>query len=343
MYEKRMTVRDIAQKAGVSITTVSRFLNQDYSAMSDTTRQRIQEIVDESGYMNVKGKNRSTVAVVLPDLTDPFFATTVEALGNCMEKEGFALQLCMTHDSLKEEERVLRMLLASDVAGIVYFSSVTFKEKCYGLLAEAKKPFVVMDSYMSEPRIPALVFSNGVFGMYQVTKYLLETGHRNIAYLSGLRFNMFEYYRYQGYVNALLDSSCVVNPGLIRFTGFSMEDGMAAFQELLASGEQFSAIICESDQLAAGVYKVCSREGIRIPEDLSVVGYNNSVIASILEPALTSVDQQLDQLAVQVMQMLKQQIAGEDLTKRVCMVEPKLVHRDSIRKLCSEDVGKDNI
>lgn len=336
MNGKKPTVREIAKKTGVSITTISRFLNKDFSSMSDATRRKIQEAIDESGYVNLKAKSGGDIAVIIPSLMDPFFAEMVEKLGDSIEQEGFAFRLCLTHDSLENEEKTVRNLIASNIAGVIYLSSVTFEDNCYELLIKENKPFVVMDSYLSEYTVPALVFSNGVYGMYQMTRYLLEAGHKKIAYLSGLRFGMFEHYRYQGYVNALLDSSCVVNPKLVKFIGFSMKDGENGFRELLSSGEKFSAVICESDQLAAGVYKACRSEGIRIPDDLSVVGYNNSSVAGLLEPELTSVDQRLDLMAGEAVQMLIKQIYGQKIEKYVCKIEPELIYRDSVRRLTSD-------
>lgn len=342
MREKRPTVRDIARDAGVSIATVSRFLNQDYSSMSDATKQRLHEVVAESGYVNLKARSSRMAAIVIPNITDPFFAMTVESITAQLEKAGFSVQLCLTHDSVEQEERSIRSLLTPAVSGIVYMSTVTSKENCYELLKAEGKPFVVLDSYLSEYNVPALVFSNGVYGMYEVTKYLLEAGHRNIAYLSGLRYGMFETYRYQGYVNAQLDSGLAVNPKLVRFVGFSLEEGMAGFQDLRASGEDFSAIICESDQMAAGVYKACRQAGLSIPEDLSVVGYNNSTIAAMLEPPLSSVDQQTDLLAERAVRLLQQQIQGETLTDRVQKIAPRFVIRNSVRNLTTGS-GKDSI
>ena len=333
MREKKTTVRDIAQDAGVSIATVSRFLNQDYSAMSDATKQRINEVITERGYVNQKARMERTVAIVIPTLKDPFFAMTVETVSGDLAAAGFSVQLCLTHDSLEEEERIIRSLLTPAVSGIVYMSTVTSKDNCYEVLKAKKKPFVVLDSYLSEYNVPALAFSNGIRGMYTVTKRLLEAGHRQIAYLSGLRYGMFENHRYQGYINALLDSGIPVNPQLARFVGFTMEDGISAFRDLRASGESFTAVICESDPLAAGVYRVCAQEGVSIPGELSVVGFNNSTIAEMLEPPLTSVDQRMELLSEKAVRMLQQQINGEALTDRVEKIEPRLVVRNSVRSL----------
>lgn len=330
MREKRPTVRDIAKEAGVSIATVSRYLNQDYGAMSQATKLRIQDVVEKSGYVYTKNRSRGSVAALFPNITDPFFAQIVERLVLALDAAGFTLQLHLSQDSMETEKRLVRNLLSSHVDGIIYMSTVTAEENCIEMLRDSGKPFVMMDSYLSEYNAPALVFSDGSAGMYEVTNYLLSKGHQNIAYLSGLRISALEHYRYQGYVNALLDSGYAVVPELTRFIGFTVEDGAQGFCDLLDSGKKFSAVICESDQLAAGVYKVCRQRGLSIPQDMSVVGVNNSFIAPLLEPALTSVDQHVDLQIESAIQLLQTQIRGEICSSRVCKIAPELICRDSV-------------
>lgn len=336
MSEKRPTVRQLAKEAGVSTATISRFLNQDYSSMSDETKQRLSETVEKLGYVNPRTKMDRTVAIVLPNISDPFFAATVESVLAALTKASYFTQLCLTYDSIEQEKRCIRKLLAQGISGIVYMSTITTKENCYDILKAAEKPFVVLDSYLSEYNAPALAFSNGVYAMYEVTQYLLECGHRDIAYLSGLRHGMFEHYRYQGHINALLTAGMEVNPRLVRFVGFNVEDGLSGFQDLYESGEKFTAIICENDLLAAGVYKGCQRAGLHVPDDLSVVGYNNSIVCTLLEPALTSVDQQTDLLAECAVQMLEKQLRGKNLTNRTQRIKPNLVLRESVRDLSTD-------
>lgn len=330
MSDKKPTVRELAKEAGVSIATVSRFLNQDYSAMSESTRLRLTETVERMGYVNPRSKTDRTVAMVLPSIGDPFFSSTVEAVTDALAEKGFSTLLCLTHDSFEQEQKCIRKLLSPAISGIVYMSTVTTKENCYDLLKTAEKPFVVLDSYLSEYNAAAFVFSNGVYAMYQVTEYLLEQGHREIAYLSGMRYGMFEHYRYQGHINALLAANMKVNPHLVRFVGFDVEDGLNGFMQLYEAGEKFTAIICESDLLAAGVYKGCKRVGLSIPDDISVVGYNNSFVSTLLEPALTTVDQQTDVLAENAVQMLEKQMRGEIITERLLRIPSRLVLRDSV-------------
>jgi len=333
MRIKKVTVRDIAKESGVSIATVSRYLNQDFSSMSMATRARIHDVVERSGYVNTRTKSSGVIGAVIPGLSDPYFASLIEQLTIRLEAAGFTLLLKITQDSAEQERKAIRSLLSPSVSGIIYMSTVTSEENCIELLRDAKKPFVMLDSYMSEYNAPALVFSDGTAGMYEAANYLIQLGHRDIAYLSGLQVGIFEHYRYQGYVSALLSHGLTVKPELIRFKDFSIEGAMAAFRDLLDSGARFSAIICESDLMAAGVYQVCRQRGISIPDDLSVVGFNNSLESKIIEPQLTTVDQLVDQLAEKAALMIRKQIKGESLTDRVCKVTPKLICRESVREI----------
>lgn len=335
MASSKYTVRDLARDAGVSITTVSRYLNHDYSSMSESTRKKISELAEKKGYVNNKVKTTAaaeTIAVVIPDITDPFFAQIVEEVEKCSDAYGYNVQLCLSAESFQREEKYIKKLIQQNVSGIVYMSTVNEEKNCFGILKESGMPFVVLDSYLSEYNVPALVFSNGVWGMYEATKYLIENGHTQIAYISGLRFHMFEHYRYQGYVNALLNSGLAVNPDLVKFVGFSMEDGMKCFEELLDCGQEFSAIVCENDVLAMGVYRVCAGKGIRIPEDLSIIGYNNTILASSIQPALTSVDQHVNEMVHKAIELLMMQIRGEPIVDKIIRIAPSLVTRESVKK-----------
>lgn len=333
MASSKYTVRDLARDAGVSIATVSRYINQDYTSMSESTRKKLDELAEKNGYVNAKLKSPANIAVVIPDITDPFFAQIVEAVEKCSETYNYNVQLCLSQESFEREKQYIKKLIQQNVQGIVYMSTVNEEKNCYDMLKDAGKPFVVLDSYLSEYNVPALVFSNGVWGMYEATKHLIENGHTQIAYISGLRFHMFEHYRYQGYVNALLDSGLAVNPNLVKFVGFGMLDGVKCFRELMESKNKFTAVICENDVLAMGVYKVCAQMGLGIPEDLSIIGYNNTILSECAQPAMTSVDQHVDDMIQTAVDLLMKQIHNEPITDKIIRIAPSLVKRDSVKKI----------
>lgn len=334
MGNKKVTVKDLAQESGFSVATVSRYLNGDYGSMSLETRNILEGIVRDSGYISKKEKTAGNViGLVVPNVADPYFGMVIEAIHRKVKARGFILQLGVAEDSFENERQAINEMLDPSVAGILYMSTVTSKENCYDLLKSKAKPFVVFDSYLSELNVPAMVFCNGVYGMYEATRYLVDNGHREIAYLSGLRNGLFEHCRYQGYVNGLLSMGITVNPNLVRFVDFSLESGEQAFDELMDRNEQFTAILCESDLLAAGVYRSCGKRNIRIPDQLSVVGYNNSVVSQLLNPQMTSVDQNLDQMADEALTMLVRQIHGEVLVDHVKMVPSSLIKRESVRSI----------
>lgn len=331
MSEKRVTVRDLANKSGFSVATISRYLNGDFNAMSNETRNRLKTIIQSSGYVMKKEKSTSnTIGLVVPNLADPYFGMVVDTIECKASEHGYVLQLGVSCDSFIKEEKLVKGMLAPSITGILYMSTVTSKANCFDLLKSERKPFVVFDSYLSEVNVPAMVFSNGVYGMYEATKYLVEKGHQNIAYLSGLRSGWFEHCRYQGYVNALLSSGITVNPELVRYVDFSIDAGRQGFDELVNNNEQFTAILCENDLLAAGVYQGCQKRNIRIPEDLSVIGYNDSIAAKLLNPQLTSVNQNLNVMADAAIDLLLKQIQRQPIDNHVKNVESKLIERESV-------------
>ena len=332
MDDKRTTVRDVAKEANVSITTVSRFLNQDYGSMSEATKLRIAKAVQKLGYNNPRAKSRRCVALVLPNVRDPFFAGMVEAVERKLESMGISMQLCLTEDSFEKEEKIIRSLIWPDITGLLYMSTVTAKENCYEILKTACKPFVVMDSYLSEYNAPAMVFSNGVYGMYEATKYLVEMGHRDIAYLSGIRYGMFEHHRYQGYVNAMLDSGLKVNTELVRFGSYEVEAGLQAFESLRTSDKHFTAIICENDQLAAGVYKGCLRAGLKIPEDISIIGSDGYALGAISRPQFDSVAHSISELVELAISRLIEIAEKKNQTPRQIILRPYIIERNSVAK-----------
>lgn len=334
MGNKRVTVRDLANESGFSVATVSRYLNGDFSAMSNETRNRLEAVVQSSGYIMRKEKTISnTIGLVVPNLTDPYFGMVVDTVQYKASERGYVLQLGVSDDAFAKEEKLIKDMLSTTITGILYMSTVTSKENCFELLKSERKPFVVFDSYLSEVNVPAMVFSNGVYGMFEATKYLIERGHQNIAYLSGLRSGWFEHCRYQGYVNALLSSGIAVNPELVRYVDFSIEAGERGFDELIDNNEQFTAILCENDLLAAGVYRTCQKRNIRIPRDLSVIGYNDSIVSELLNPRLTSVNQNLSEMADAAIDLLIKQVQGQPIIDHVKNVESRLIARESVQEI----------
>lgn len=334
----KTSVRDIAKEANVSITTVSRYLNNDYRSMSETTRQRIGEVIKKREYVyKPKKKTNRRIGIVLPDLANPFFAQMANALEYAAGELNLDVQLALSHNDYQKERSHVERMVNNQIAGLIYMSTVSSQENCYGYLTEQKIPFVVLDSYLDEYSVPAAVYVDGKKAVYEISKHLIRCGHRSIAYISGLKYSSFGHDRYQGYTNALLEAGIRVDPELVRFCGFEAANGAESFLSLYQSSIPFTAVICENDMIAFGVANECSKMGIRIPDDLSVTGFDNTYMAAYFSPPLTSVEQHVGRQAEKAMELLLCQIKREPLQEKIVLIEPTLVMRKSVK-----DIGKAN-
>lgn len=330
-----VSIREIAQQAQVSTTTVTRFLKGNYGSMSEATRQRIEAIVEESGYeYHRKKKNTDRIGLILPDITNPFFAQMVSSLEYAASAHGLELVLGITNDNFEKETELVHRYSSGSIDGIIYMSTVSAPDNCYAYLKEMNIPFVAMDSYLqNEDSVPASVCVDGYRAMYELTMHLIDYGHRDIAYISELKYSSFKHNRYTGHTNALLESGITVNPELVKFCGFGPDNGAESFLSLRDAGVQFTAVICENDMIAFGVADECRKLGLRIPDDLSLTGFDNTVMAQYYNPPLTSVNQHLGQQADNAIDMLLRMLRGETFEGKHVNVQPTLVLRESVKKI----------
>ncbi|MDR1193162.1 MAG: LacI family transcriptional regulator [Peptococcaceae bacterium] len=330
----KVSIRDVAKKSNVSITTVSRYLNNNYDSMSESTRQHIEKIIRQSGYVyRPKKKCLNRVGLVLPDIANPFFAQMVSALETSASRRGYEILLGITGEDFEKEAALVKRLSESDAAGIIYMSAVSTTQNCYDYLKENNVSFVALDSYLDNYTMPAAVYVDGKKGMYELTLALIEKGHRDFAYISGLKYSSFGHSRYQGHINALLESGITVNPELVRFSGFEPGNGAESFLSLRQSGAHFTAVICENDMIAFGVADECRKLGLRIPDDLSLTGFDDTNLARYYNPPLTSVNQHLDQQGEKALELLIGQINGETPEEKYVVIPPTLALRESVKEL----------
>lgn len=338
MSRRTVTIRQIAKEAAVSPTTVSRVVNGDYSSVSESTKQRILEIVEQHSYQpsrREKAQERTlqgVIGVVLPS-TEPFFIDVAVALQNALDEVSLEMNIRCSRDEFQVEKENIERLLRAGVAGILYMSTARSPSDCYGQLNEGNVPYVVLDSYLQEYNVPAAVFVDGGKGMYDVTKYLIANGHRSIAYLSGISYETFSHNRYQGYSRALLEEGIAVDPAIIQFGSFTFSSGQVCMRNLLEGGREITAVICENDLIAAGALDVVINSGRRVPDDISLTGFDNSLIAQVTTPKLTSVEQPLGDIARTAVGLLVAQINKEKFENKIVAFAPRIIVRDSVLDL----------
>lgn len=327
------TIYDVAREAGVSIATVSKVLNKS-GRISDKTREKVGRVMEELNYQPslvasaLTSRRTGTIGLVIPDIANPFFAETARGIEDYAQEQGSDLIVCSTDRDDEKAARYISLLLRKRVDGLIIASHTGKTDMIRRLLAD-HVPLVLFsaDIRMMEGNS---VTVDDYKGGYQATEYLLSLGHRRLGIISdnlpGSKL------RAEGFLDALKDAGVPFdNPANLTHTSATLENGRKAAAVMLGQAEEQrpTAIFACNDLLAIGVLKEARGAGLSIPRDLSVVGFDNTMLAEICHPSLTSIAQPLREMTEQAMILLNESIDNPDSPKRKIMLMPELVVRHS--------------
>jgi LacI family transcriptional regulator len=329
---KLRTIAEIAAKAGVSTPTVSRVLN-NRPDVAPETRERVEQVIKESGFIRSRVRNAlkessGIVDMLVPGLTNLYSVEIICGVEEVLERTELRLALSLMHDSLQLEQRWLAKVIdgATDGAILVLANGQSNR---LDMLLRNKIPFVVVD-HRGElgPDIPSVGATNWLGGRL-ATEHLLSLGHRRIAIISGDATLPCSRDRIAGYRAALEEGGIPIDPVLVRPGKFAQQTGYEQTLALLDLPEPPTAIFAGSDGQAMGVYAALRAHGLRIPDEMSVVGFDDVPIASIVTPALTTVRQPLVEMGRVATTMLLRLIAEEPLDSKRVELTTTLITRES--------------
>lgn len=332
----KITIYDVAEKAGVSISTVSRVINNT-GRISKKTKKKVLEVIESLGYQPslvasaLTGKRTRTIGLIIPDVANPFFAEIARRVEDRGRELGFNLLMCNTENNPDTEEMYLSLLKQKSVDGIIIGTTTKNHAVLKGLLQE-QLPIALIAQDIPELTID-VVSVDDFLGGYQATSHLVSLGHKKIAIMLGNLSRTSDKYRLQAFRQVLEENGLDFDEQLVLQTDYSLEDGKRAALELLSSPHRPTAIFACFDFLAIGVYQAAKALGLHIPNDLSVVGFDNTILASIVDPPLTTIAQPIDEMGRQVMDLLVREIEGEKSTKQRVILPPELIVRDSTKKI----------
>ena len=338
-----ITIKDIARICGVGVSTVSRAIN-NHPDINPETRKQIQQVIEQYGYIpnnsarNLKRTESNAVAILIKGITNPLFNAMIKIFDEKMKQ--YKLSMILQHVNYEEDEVAIALELIKEkrLKGIIFLGSNYYHPR--GELGKIGVPFVLSTVGTIFEDEDSSRFSHvtvdDVRESYKATKYLIDMGHRKIAILSAEeRDSSVGRQRMEGYLKALEDSGIACNPRLVcpvsdEFEHYSMENGYATTRKLLASGEEFTAVYAMSDIMAVGVYRALLEAGLKIPEDISVVGFDGIELGDYLQPKLTTLAQPVEKLANATFELLYNMIKGRCGTENL-IYEGKLVEKDSVR------------
>ncbi|MGM0365848.1 MAG: LacI family DNA-binding transcriptional regulator [Actinomycetota bacterium] len=314
---KKVKLKHIAEKAGVSINTVSRALN-DKNDISKKTKEKIRNIAKILGYIpdEVAGSLRrgstKTIAVIIPDIMDPLMAIWVKDIGNKLGREGYNIFVINTDENYSREEDAVLLAMSKKVDGII-LCPCQKDNKDISFLKKKKISFVLLGRRFAEIQTDYVV-SEDVKGGYLGTKYLLEQGRKKILLLNGHKYISSADERYRGYIEALNEYGRKIDNSLIYEIDNTAGNSIKALKKILAEGIEFDGVFAFSDLMAWEVIYFLKNLGYRIPEDIEVVGYDNIQSRFFFPYTLTTVNYPKKSIAYMAVDILLKKIADPDDT-----------------------------
>lgn len=326
---------DIAAQAEVSEATVSRVLN-DRPGVSEATRRAVLTAVDVLGYdrpARLKPRGSLLVGIVLPELVNPIFPHFAQVIETALAAEGVTPVLCTQSPGGVHEDDYVRMLLERGVAGIVFLSGqhadATSDPARYQALRERGLPVVLVNGHLEGVDAP-FVSNDDVASMHLAVSHLVQLGHTEIGLALGPERYTPVIRKVRGWTQAMHEHLGLEPHRLERLvthTVFSLEGGAAAAGRLVGRGA--TAVICGSDLMALGAIRQVRAMGLRVPQDVSVVGYDDSTMMAFTDPPLTTIRQSVEAMGDAAVRALLDEIAGEPPPRAEYVFRPDLVVRGS--------------
>lgn len=332
---KSITIRDVAEAAGVSISTVSRVLN-DKDDVAVGTCERVQQVIAELGYASslaargMRSSRTNVIGLVMPDVASPYSVTVMQGVNHAIAQLDFDLIVYTNGDISKygtaDQESYYVALLNGGIAdGVIV---VTPAATNFSTAA----PVVAIDPNNESPECPAIISTNHK-GALQAMEYLTGLGHRRIGFIAGRLELVSAMRRLEGYKDVLEAAGIPLDEDLIQMGDYTTETAVSCAHQLLSLGNPPTAIFASNDMSAMGVYQAADALGVIIPGDLSVVGFDNIREALFLNPQLTTIDQFVAEMGSIATQMVVRLVKGETLESNLHKIQTQLVTRDSCRSL----------
>lgn len=309
-----LNIKDIAKLCGVGVSTVSRAIN-NHPDVNAETKAKILKVIEENNYIpnnsarNLKRINSNTIAVLVKGITNPFFSPLIKTIEQEINKRKYSMLMHQVDSYADEIDTAVELIKEKKLQGIIFiggkFTHNTEK------LCQISVPFVLTTSIAEEADQSSYssISIDDVKESYKAVDYLCRLGHKNIAIITAEEDESIGRYRLNGYMKALRDHQIPINPNLIKFmhkdiAEYSLENGKVCTEELLSSGEDFTAIFAISDNLAIGVCKAILDAGKRIPDDYSVIGFDGIELTSYYNPSITTIKQPVIEMGLESTKVL---------------------------------------
>jgi len=335
MARRRITRADVARRAGVSVPTVSYVINNGPRPVAQKTRERVLRAIRALDYApleaarSLRDRRTRTVGLILPDTANPSYAILVKGVEDTVFAHGWSLLLCLSAYEPERERAYAEIMIGKQVDGVLWVSSTTETAPVARLL-KCQIPVVAIDREVPGFELNCVLADN-FSGSQAATRYLLQLGHRHIGFIvrySALS-NITE--RIRGYESALAEAGIPKNPALVVAGGFGFEEGRRAIGELIRLTPRPSAVVVSPDVVAIGAIRACRDAGLRVPEDMSIIGFDDIPVSACISPSLTTVSLPIWEMGHRAAEMLLKLIEanGEPGPRQRIVLPTALIPRES--------------
>ncbi|GLB58537.1 catabolite control protein A [Cytobacillus sp. NCCP-133] len=330
-----ITIYDVAREANVSMATVSRVVNGNPN-VKPATRKKVMEVIDRLGYRpnavarGLASKRTTTVGVIIPDISSTFFAELARGIEDIATMYKYNIILSNSDQNVEKELHLLNTMLGKQVDGIVFMGGNITSEHVEEF-EKSPVPIVLAGSIEESGKIPSVNIDYEQ-AAFDVTESFIEKGHKEVALVVGpLREPINKEKKLAGYKRALVEAEVSYREGLVVEGDYTYDSGMEAFEKLLEANPRPSAIFAGSDEMALGIVHGAEDKGYKIPEDFEVISSDNTRLALMVRPQLTSVVQPLYDIGAVAMRLLTKLMNKESVDEHIVVLPHRIEERDSTK------------
>lgn len=335
----KIKLKDIAKQANISITSVSLVLNNKPCRISSEKKELIKKIAKDNNYTpNINARSlitneTKTLGLIIPDIENIFFSRLTKSIETYCRQFGYALIIVNSNDEYKEDLYLLDLLLARGIDGLfitISNSAYNNKEEVCLRLKKLTIPYIMVDRVFDELNCNQVYFDN-VKGSYLATKHLIENGHSKISCITNSIYSKNTVSRFEGYEKAMKEHGLEIKKDYIIEGDYRIQSGYDTGDLIIKN--HTTAVFVTNDMMALGLLKRLGEKGIKVPEDLSIVSYDNLLNDFILGPGITSIDQNISNLGKTACDLMLSLIKNEETAiKKICL-DPELIIKKSVKNI----------
>ncbi|TAH74839.1 MAG: LacI family transcriptional regulator [Anaerolineaceae bacterium] len=333
MKKNKISIKGISELAGVSIATVSRIINEN-GRYSKETEERVKKIIEEYNYvpnMVAKGlrtKKMTNVGIIIPEITNEFFVKLAYEIETNLFKEGYGSFICNTNEDIEMEKKRLQMLSVQNVSGLIYISGGSSGVSEY--IQDIPTVFIDRTPVAKDLEQYIIIESDNVQGGYLATKEMLDKGCRNIIMLTDRRRLSSQAARIEGYKKAHKEANIPMNiDNIIYLDKMNYDTARDCVSKLVEDGTSFDGIFATTDWLALGSYAALNQKGIKTPQDVKIVGYDDISVSEFNALPITTIHQQIDVIGKTAVNYLLQLLRNQPIEEKLKRIPVFLVKRQS--------------